>query len=991
MIYRNQINLKPGLNDARGNRIKDQLPSDLFSKIQRIITSDVYYVSLEENERVARQILEELFIDPVIQIGYINETTLDKNFNWAIEVGYKPGVTDNVARSAEKGIEDILNRPLKPTEYVYTSIMYFIDGRLNQEEALSFAKDNLANELIERFEVMDKDFVLKGSYKGFPSPIITGEQKGTVELIELPDDDSALLSISHKRLLALTKEEMRTIFDYYQQPDIQSDRRKVGLDHRATDTELECLAQTWSEHCKHKIFNANIDYTDEQGKTQTIQSLFKTYISKTTDDVKKQAPYLISVFVDNAGVIEFVPGYNLCVKVETHNSPSALDPYGGAITGIVGVNRDIIGTGLGARPIFNTDIFCFASPNYQGNLRENMLHPRRIFIGVHRGVKDGGNESGIPTVNGSIVFEDRYIGKPLVFCGTGGIMPSQIKGIPSHQKVYKKGDLAVMCGGRIGKDGIHGATFSSLELSEESPTSAVQIGDPITQKKMLDFLIEARDAGLYTGITDNGAGGLSSSIGEMARQTNGCEIYLDKAPLKYAGLDPWEILISEAQERMTIAIDASMLDSFMEMAKIHDVECTVVGKFTDSGYFHALYENKTVAYLKMDFLHEGLPPMQLKAVWKTPNQKYTPFPTIEDHNKLLLEMLSRLNIASKEEWVRQYDHEVQALTCIKPFTGKENDGPQDAAVIRPLPENPAGIAIGHGIIPRYSDIDTYHMAQCTVDEAIRNIVAVGADPETLSGLDNFCWPDPIQSDITPDGEYKLAQLVRCCAGLYDYCVHMGIPLISGKDSMKNDYGRGKDKISIPPTLLFTALGKVHQIEKSITMDAKSPGDLIFVIGNTYKDFGASEYELHLKHKGNTVPKVRLDNLKSMYKALHQAIQNRYLQSCHDLSDGGLGVAAAEIAIAGRLGIEIELKKVPTGEELLRNDEILYSESPSRFIVTVSPKNKEDFISLMTNYPCKQVGKVIAEPILKFFGLSGNPIIQCPLETAVNTWKDGVKL
>lgn len=471
------------------------------------------------------------------------------------------------------------------------------------------------------------------------------------------------------------------------------------------------------------------------------------------------------MFKDNAGVIAFTPEYDACIKVETHNSPSALDPYGGALTGIVGVNRDPMGTGLGAELICNTDVFCFASPFHDEALPPRLLHPRRVFEGVREGVEHGGNKSGIPTVNGSIVFDERYLGKPLVYCGTIGLIPAEVPASKSStdgkpRKGYEKkaqvGDIIVMTGGRIGKDGIHGATFSSEELHEGSPATAVQIGDPITQRKMYDFIMRARDLGLYNAITDNGAGGLSSSIGEMAEDTNGCRIDLARAPLKYDGLRPWEILLSEAQERMTLAVPPAALDEFLALAKRMDVEATPLGEFTDDGVFHVTYNGKLVTHLDMEFMHDGVPQYQLNAVWEAPVH---PDSRIEDGGvdqaELLKAMLGRLNICSKEYLIRQYDHEVKGGSVVKPLTGVKRDGPSDAGVIRPILESEAGLVISHGICPKYSDYDAYWMMANAMDEGIRNAVAVGADPDRMAGVDNFCWCDPVQSEKTPDGEYKL--------------------------------------------------------------------------------------------------------------------------------------------------------------------------------------------------------------------------------------------
>ncbi|MGE3260067.1 MAG: AIR synthase-related protein, partial [Geobacter sp.] len=713
----------------------------------------------------------------------------------------------------------------------------------------------LCNTLIQRYSILSAaDFVAK---RGFPTtvPKVTGETKGQVREIDLEVSDEELVRISKEGVLALTLEEMKIIQAHYRDPQVLAERAQQGLSNKPTDVELECLAQTWSEHCKHKIFAATVQYEDEQGNRQEIKSLFKSFIQRTTKEVRErmgEQDFCLSVFKDNAGVITFDDNNSLVFKVETHNSPSALDPYGGALTGIVGVNRDPFGTGQGSKLIFNTDVFCFADPFYDKPLPSRLLHPRRIFEGVVEGVEHGGNKSGIPTVNGSIVFDERFAGKPLVFCGTAGLMPATVNGIPGHEKSIQPGDLIVMTGGRIGKDGIHGATFSSEELNENSPVTAVQIGDPITQKRMFDFLIRARDKGLYRFITDNGAGGLSSSIGEMSGECNGCRMDLAKAPLKYPGLDPWEILISEAQERMSLAVPPEKLDEFMAMATRFGCEATVLGEFTDSGIFHIQYGDKTVAWLPMAFMHEGLPPMQIPAKWQPPVNPEAPAQDKDNWTPDLLELMGRLNICSKESVVRRYDHEVQGGSVVKPFSGVTNDGPSDAAVVRPILDSFRGVVVSHGICPRYSDIDAYHMAANAIDEALRNYVAVGGNPEHWAGLDNFCWCDPVLSDKTPDGPYKMAQLVRANQALLDYCVPLNLPLISGKDSMKNDFYDGTTKISIPPTLLFSVIGTIPDARCAVTMDFKRPGDIICLLGDTKHELGGSEY---LAMQGYTGSKV----------------------------------------------------------------------------------------------------------------------------------------
>ena len=835
MISRIEVGFKKGIRYALGEKIKRRIIDNLSLPVEKVSTIEVYTVAGDLTKDELKEAAAGPLSDPVIQNFSINKP-LAADFDWLIEVGFRPGVTDNIGKTAREAIELLLGSDIGPRKIgVYTSRQYLIGGKITKVAAGKIASGLLANDLIERHQIVSKNYFDFAC--GIPAyvPQVSGKADPLVEEINLTAvGTDELLRISKERILALNLEEMKAIRNYYQNKNTLATRKIMGLGETITDVELECLAQTWSEHCKHKIFNSLINYTEGRGKIK-IDSLFKTYIKGSTAKIRKakgRKDFCLSVFVDNAGIIKFNDDYNLVFKVETHNSPSALDPYGGALTGIVGVNRDPFGTGLGAKLIFNTDVFCFASPFYSRKLPPRILHPRRIYEGVREGVEHGGNKSGIPTVNGSIVFDERFLGKPLVYCGTAGIMPARLKGKPTHTKEIKPNDLIVMTGGRIGKDGIHGATFSSEELHEGSPVTAVQIGDPITQKKMTDFLLIARDRGLYRAITDNGAGGLSSSVGEMATYSGGCEIDLVHAPLKYAGLQPWEILVSEAQERMTLAVAPRNVKQFLELAKKMDVEATVLGKFTASGKFHVLYGGKTVAYLDMEFLHDGVPQMKLVAKWKPPKNKEPRFASPSNLGKAILGMLSRLNICSKESVVRQYDHEVQGGSVIKPLVGAENDGPSDAAIIRPLLDSMEGVVVAHGICPRYSDIDTYHMTACAIDEAIRNAVAVGADLDNLAGLDNFCWCDPVKSAKTPDGEYKLAQLVRSNMAIYDYTTAFGVPCISGKDSMKNDYQIGKTKISIPPTILYSVIGKIKDVRKAVTMDAKRPQDLVYIIGET---------------------------------------------------------------------------------------------------------------------------------------------------------------
>jgi len=990
MAYRIEVALKESVRDARGERIKREIGHFLHLPVAQVRTIDVYTVDAPLAPEELRQAAAGPFSDPVIQEWSI-ERPLAAGFDFAVEVGFRPGVTDNVGRTAREAVEYLTGRPFAVGEGVYYSVQYLLKGTFELSDVEGIATGLLCNTLIQRYNVLSAaDFMAR---RGFSPtvPKVLAEIRAEVREIDLNVSDEALLRISKEGVLALTLEEMRIIQAHYRDPRVVAERVTVGLGASPTDVELECLAQTWSEHCKHKIFSGTVQYEDEEGNKQEIKSLFKSFIQRTTKDVRAKLgdkDFCLSVFKDNAGVIKFNDRQSLVFKVETHNSPSALDPYGGALTGIVGVNRDPFGTGQGAKLIFNTDVFCFADPFYEKPLPSRLLHPRRIYEGVVEGVEHGGNKSGIPTVNGSLVFDERFAGKPLVFCGTAGIMPRKINGRPSHEKSIKPGDLIVMTGGRIGKDGIHGATFSSEELNENSPVTAVQIGDPITQKRMFDFLIRARDKALYRFITDNGAGGLSSSVGEMAGECGGCRMDLVKAPLKYPGLNPWEILISEAQERMSLAVPPERIDEFLAMAERFGVEATVLGEFTDTGIFHILYDGRTVAWLPMAFMHEGLPPMQLPAKWEPPRHAEPAVEVKSDYSEDLAALLSSLNICSKESVVRRYDHEVQGGSVVKPFSGVTNDGPSDAAVVRPILDSFEGVVTAHGICPRYSDIDTYHMTANAIDEALRNYVAVGGSLDLVAGLDNFCWCDPVLSEKTPDGPYKMAQLVRSNQALYDVCMAYNLPLISGKDSMKNDFYDGSTKISIPPTLLFSVIGKIEDARKAVTMDVKRPGDIVFLLGKTGDELGGSEYFALKGAIGNKVPQVDTGRAYQRYQAYQQAVAQGLVASCHDLSDGGLAVAAAESAFAGGYGMSLDLFRVLwKGDAAGRSDAaLLFGESASRHLVTVHPEKRDAFETVMSGNCFASIGEVTAEPVLAIVGLSGTAVVRAGLAGLKEAWQ-----
>ena len=990
MPERIYVGTKPQIRDALGEKIRARIIHDLeIGTINSIRTASVYILNTPLFSTDLIALAEGPLSDPIVQDYAINRSFCD-SFDWMVEVGFRPGVTDNVARTAKEAAIIALAKNFPESFSVHTATQYFFFGHLARKQLERIAEELLANILIQTVGIYSKDEWLKAATRDFPAPVVADTRAGPLfREVDLQVEDGALVAISKEGMLALSLDEMKCIKEHFASPAVRAQREKTGMPRAVTNAELEILAQTWSEHCKHKIFNADITYFEDGKQPVLITSLFKSYIQKTTSivrEAKGDKDICLSVFKDNAGVIRFNDTTAIAFKVETHNSPSALDPYGGALTGIVGVNRDPFGTGLGCRLIANTDVFCFASPFYAGRLPPRIFHPRRVLEGVREGVEHGGNKSGIPTVNGAIVFDDRFLGKPLVYCGTLGIMPLSINGRKGWEKKANSGDHIIMVGGRIGKDGIHGATFSSEPLHEGSPVTAVQIGDPITQKRMTDFLLHARDRDMYGSLTDNGAGGLSSSIGEMARDTGGAVVHLERAPLKYHGLEPWEIFVSEAQERMTAAVPKDRVDAFLLEAQKWNVEATDLGEFTDSGYLDVRFGETIVAYLSMDFLHEGLPEMRLVAKWKNPPAAAPAAPAATDLKADLLGLLKRLNVCSKEYVVRQYDHEVQGGSVVKPLVGAKNDGPSDAAVLRPVLDSFEGIAVSNGIVPRYSDIDTYAMVSAAVDEAVRNAVCVGADPQAMAGLDNFCWCDPVQSPDNPDGEFKLAQLVRANRALLDMCVAYGIPLISGKDSMKNDYRIGDVKISIPPTMLFSLVARVPDVRKAVTMDFKESGNYIYLIGTTGPELGASEYSGMKGFRDLSVPLVH-DPATAFdcYEALYRAIQHGLARACHDLSDGGLGVALCEMCFSGEFGASIDCDAV-LQEGCATDSQLLFSESQARILFEVKPSDAAAVETLFSRLPLRRIGIVMKGDQIRITGLGGKTVVGLSRIDAKAAWK-----
>jgi phosphoribosylformylglycinamidine synthase subunit PurSL len=995
MTARLEIMLKPELFDAEGaglcRKANDYFGLRLSSvRTVHILTIDMG-LSPEQHEAIRR----EIFTNPVTQISSYDP--LDVDFDWILWVGYRPGVRDNPGSTAVEAIQDFLRINIEKGQGVYTSKRYCLKGGgLCFDEADKVARELLANDTIQQWKVFSPDAWNPQEGTGIIVPKVKLDHVPRVTTISI-DSDDVLMQISHERNLALNPNDIPTIRAYFLRKDVLDERLKVGL-AEPTDVELEYISQARSDHCNHNTFRGLFRYHDmETGRYEAVNDLFAGCIEAPTLAIKEKKPWVVSVLWDNAGVGRFNEEYHYVVTGETHNSPSNMEAYGGAITGIVGVYRDPMGTGKGSKLVAGMYGYCVGPRDYIGPLKPR-LHPKRLLDGVIEGVRDGGNKSGIPTPYGQVWFDKSYLGKCLVFVTAIGLMPARIHGTPCEEKTTAPGQLIVMCGGRVGKDGIHGVTAASEGFSSQTPAGHVQIGDPYTQKKMHDFLLEARNEGLIAFLTDNGGGGLSSSIGESARFSNGCIVELDKVPLKYDGLDQWEIWISESQERMTVAIEPEHEARFMALSEKHAVESTVIGLYTDSGKLHITYKEKTCAFVDLDLLTSEFPQWTFEAQWTPPELRGLCEPVLgepADQANMLLSMLARPNICSKEWIARQYDHEVQGTSVIKPLVGKNRDVNSDAVVIRPVLEAPQGLAAAQALLPTYSHIDTYDMAACAIDEAVRRIVAVGADPERIGGVDNFCWPS-VQYDPrkNPDGKYKAAQLVRANRALRDICLAYEIPLLSGKDSMyvdghlKGPYGQ-THKVSALPTLQFACTAIVEDFTKCVTMDAKVVGDLVYMLGETKDELGASEYYEHLGYVGLHVPKLAPETAMASYRALNRAMTRDLVASCHGVYRGGLGVHLAMVAMAGGLGLTVDLAKIPR-KDIQRDDSILYSETPGRFIVTVNPGDRHAFESIMADMVFACVGTITNDEYLVIKGLKAGETIRLPVAQLKAAWQGPFK-
>jgi phosphoribosylformylglycinamidine synthase len=965
--HRIEVFWQADVPDGRVADLLSQVAQLGLDHIKQAQVSDLYFLRGDLLPTDLTRLAEELLADPVVE-GYYIQTlpSPPPEGGKTIEVGFRPGVTDPVA-------ENLLQRAhllgIGNVEATSTGNRYTFERDVSTEDMHRVAREVLCNDVIQTYAL--------GALQ--PAFVPRAEPSDELEIVPLREaDDETLARLSVERVLFLSLAEMQAIRDEF---------RRIGRD--PTDVELETLAQTWSEHCQHKAFKSKIDYVCKSGMPRVLSSgsgpappyeevieggLFRSYIRAATE--RLEPDWVLSVFVDNAGIVEFDDEFEVSFKVETHNHPSALEPFGGANTGVGGVIRDVIG--VSGRPIANTDVLCFGPLDMaREDMPGGILHPHRIARGVVAGIEDYGNKMGIPTVSGAILYDPGYAANPLVYCGCVGLAR---KG--QHRRNPQPGNLCVALGGRTGRDGIHGATFSSTELTHETGQtvgSVVQIGDPITEKATLEATMQARDEELYSAITDCGAGGFSSAAGEMGSEV-GVEVELSDVPLKYPGLRPWEIWLSEAQERMVMAVPPDNLPRLREICDGLDVELTVIGRFTGDGRLRVSYGGTVAADMDMQFVHEGWPQPNLRAVWEDPAFTEPDIAPPADLTSVLLETLAHPDVASKEPVIRRYDHEIQAATVIKPLVGVASDGPSDGTVLRPLPTKGwRGMALGCGINPRYGRIDPYAMAWAVVDEAVRNVVAVGADPDRIAILDNFCWGNPALPD-------RMGGLVRAAQGCHDAALAYGTPLISGKDSLNNEYVDPEgEKRAIPPTLLISSLGLVPDVRQAVTMDLKAAGDLVYVVGETRVELGGSLYYRLRGETGNSVPAPVPDGIETM-RVLHQAIRGGLVRACHDLSEGGLAVAAAEMAFAGRLGLEMELADLPRALDVETDAAALFSESNARFLVEVVPNDAAAFEEALKGCPFAHLGHVTVDDVLRIRGLHGDVAIEGPIDEFLRAWQ-----
>lgn len=966
MLWEITITPKQSFTDTHAEEVAADIAALGLANPSRVSTARGFLVEGDLTAENIDRIATGLFVDAVVedaQIVNLTETSVPADGRKVLYVLPKPGVMDPVAQSALKAINDDY---LIPTKNVRTFKKFWFLG-IDDEQLKTIAWKILANDSVE--QAIFGELPFKSLEVGNPYQF----KLKYVPIRAMSDDELATLSKKGQLFLSLT--EMKTIKDFYE---------KEGKD--PTDLELETIAQTWSEHCSHKTLAGRIHYKDDQVDL-TFKNMLKETIFNSTVEIRERLgkdDWCVSVFKDNAGVVTFDDQYNICFKVETHNHPSALEPYGGANTGLGGVIRDPMGTGMGAKPVCSTDVFCFAPPETPlEEIPNGVLHPKRVMRGVVSGVRDYGNRMGIPTVNGAVYFDKRYLGNPLVYAGNVGLIP-----VDGSFKKTNPNDLIVAVGGRTGRDGIHGATFSSAELTHESENlsgGAVQIGNAVQEKMVLDVMLEARDRGLYTAVTDCGAGGFSSAVGEMGEEI-GAEVDLNAIPLKYEGLSYTEMWISEAQERMVFSVPEDKWPEMKALCESEDVEAVVLGRFAPTGRLVLKYNDTVVCDLPMSFMHNGRPPVVREAVYEPVKEsdELSGAPKFDNLDSLK-KILGSYNVASKHWVVRQYDHEVQGGSVIKPLVGVKDDGPGDAAVVRPRQCSDQGIVLSCGMNPYYGDIDPKWMAASAIDEAIRNAVAVGADPDKIALLDNFCWGNT-------DRPETLGSLVRAALACHDMAIELGTPFVSGKDSLNNEFRpEGQEPISIPPSLLISAMGQVKDAKKCVTMDCKKAGNVLMLVGWTNNELGGSHYNLVNGLTGGRVPKVDVAESGLVFHAVHAAIENGWVRACHDLSEGGLAVAAAEMAFAGGLGVEFDVADIASEVCIADNPTAkLFSESNTRFLLEVAPENVEKITDLFGQIPADEIGTITEQPEFVVYN-DEEKLFEVPVEALKQAWQKPLDL
>ncbi len=971
VVYRVEVRPRSSSGDARGEAVYRQVSSSSPECVpQQINTASVFLVQGALTTAQMQRIADEILADPVTEVATLfapGDSAASESVNEdehatvsEIEVHPLPGVMDPDAQAVELAIASLLDQGVA----VRTGRRFELVG-LSETEAHSIAVRCLANPVIHAVHTHRYHPEIFAS--GAPYELAVNH----VAISTL--DEQSLLALSREAHLFLSLDEMKAIQQAYKQR---------GIEPR--EIELETLAQTWSEHCVHKTLKSIVRYegampgtkvrpghTIEDDGAIVIDNLLKSTVAAATHElIDEGIDWCLSVFVDNAGIIAFDEDHGVCFKVETHNHPSALEPYGGAATGIGGCIRDIIGTGLAAKPIAATDVFCVAPPDTQ-DVPAGCLPPRRILEQVVGGVRDYGNRMGIPTLNGTVWFDQNYVGNPLVFCGCVGVMPRD-----RCEGDAQLGDHIIALGGRTGRDGIHGATFSSAELTDSHAdefSHAVQIGNAVTEKQVLDAILEARDnpseqgGCLFSAITDCGAGGFSSAVGEMG-ELIGATVDLERAPLKYDGLTPTEIWISEAQERMVLAVPKKNLARLQEICDANDVEMCDLGVFGNQNRELILrYHNTEVGRLSMQLLHEGIPNTVRHASWSKKEEEVSgtafrqPDHLVDD----LRTLLSDLNVASKQWIIRQYDHEVQGRSVVKPLVGPDGNGPSDAAVIRPVAGSDRGLAIANGLAVGWSK-DPYMMALAGIDECVRNLVCVGADPARIAILDNFCWPSCDESET-------MGSLVHAAWGCYDASKAYRTPFISGKDSLHNQFTTEDGRtIRIPATLLISGFSLVQDVTSCVTMDAKRAGHCLIIVGQTTTQMGGSRALARWPDAwaDTSIPEVDLKQGPATAHAVSTLITSGVVHAAHDCSDGGLLVAAAEMAFAGDIGLRLDVSDLPI-EGTPSLHERLFAENPSRYLLEVAQEDLDRVQTHLGDLPWAVIGNFDETTALSLSDISFN--------------------